>query len=71
MNKFIIALSTLNIFDFFYLMLHAIDHINKNPEIAARDFTPEGLLKIKSIQKSLNDELFTEVKIGKYREQSN
>ena len=67
MNKFFITLSTLSIFDLFYLLRHAIDHINKNPELAAKDFTPEGLLKIKSVEKQLNEELFTEVKLGQHR----
>lgn len=68
MNKFIITLATLNFFDLFFLLVHAVDHINKNPELAAKDFTPEGLIKIKSVHKQLNDEIFTEVKLGKHRE---
>lgn len=69
MNKFLITLSTLNIFDLYFLLLHAVENINKNPQLAERDFTPEGLLKIKSIYGIMSKELLHEVKIGKHREQ--
>ena len=71
MNKFLITLSTLGVFDLYFLIVNAAENIEKNPEIAAKDFTPEGLLKIKSIHKQFKDELMTEVKLGKYSAKNN
>lgn len=68
MDKHLIAISTLSIYDIYFLLNYAIAHVEGNKVNGIYqycEFSSEGLMKIKSVHKNLEKEIWPRVENGK------